>query len=57
MPIINNNQQKAKAAFEEWLDQGPSAPTNRDLVVYDKIDVDLLAHLASFMFRKGQESK
>lgn len=46
---------EVETAFQEWLDQGPSPPTNGDIVVADKIDVELLHHLASFMFRKGAE--
>ena len=44
-------------AFAEWLDQGPSAPTNRDIVVHDKVDIELLEHLASFIWYKAKENK
>jgi hypothetical protein len=46
----------ARQAFAEWMNQGPSAPTNGDLVKHDKIDVELLEHLAAYMYRAGIES-
>jgi NTP pyrophosphatase (non-canonical NTP hydrolase) len=39
-----------EAKFDEWLNQGPSAPTNGDIVRHDRIDVELLHHLAQFMY-------
>ena len=45
-----------KEAFTEWWNQGSdSPPTNGDIVKYDKIDVGLLQHLASFIWNRAQK--
>ena len=47
-----------KEAFTEWWNQGSDTPpTNGDIVKYDKIDVDLLQHLASFIWNRAQKAE
>lgn len=51
--MISANKPELEKAFEEWMNQGPSAPTNGDLVRHDGIDVELLHHLAEFIWDKA----
>ncbi len=52
--MFATNDQEAQAAFDAWLNQGPGAPTNGDLVKHDQVDRELLHHLASFMYHAGK---
>lgn len=53
---LPDNYAGLKEAFTEWWNQGSdSPPTNGDIVKYDKIDVDLLQHLAAFIWYRAQK--
>lgn len=53
---LPDNYAGLKEAFTEWWNQGSdSPPTNGDIVKYDKIDVDLLQHLAAFIWHRAQK--
>ncbi len=52
--MFADNHKGAADAYLEWLEQGAdSPPTNGDVVRYEKIDEDVLRHLAEFMYQKG----
>lgn len=54
---LPDNYAGLKEAFTEWWNQGSdSPPTNGDIVKYDKIDVDLLQHLAVFIWHRAQKA-
>lgn len=54
---LPDNYAGLKEAFTEWWNQGSdSPPTNGDIVKYDKIDVDLLQHLAAFIWHHAQKA-
>ena len=54
---LPDNYTGLKEAFTEWRNQGSdSPPTNGDIVKYDKIDVDLLQHLAAFIWHRAQKA-
>ena len=54
---LPDNYVGLKEAFTAWWNQGSdSPPTNGDIVKYDKIDVDLLQHLAAFIWNRAQNA-
>lgn len=54
--MIAINKPELQVVFDNWMDQGSDAPpTNGDIVRYDKIDIDLLHHLASYVWEKAEK--
>ena len=55
---LPDNYVGLKEAFTEWWNQGSDTPpTNGDIVKYDKIDVGILQHLATFIWHRAQVAK
>jgi hypothetical protein len=47
-----------KEAFTEWWNQGCEAPpSNGEIVMYDKIDTEILQHLATFIWKRAQKAQ
>lgn len=53
--MIASNQPDLKNAFDEWMSQGPE-PTNGDVVRHHKVDLELLHHLAEFIWNKARST-
>ena len=53
--MFATNNTPAELAFQEWMNQGPTPPTNGDVVRHERVDMELLHHLAAFMFDKGRK--
>ena len=49
---------KVREVFAAWMNQGSdSPPTNGDLVRHDKIDIELLEHLANYIWQDACASR
>lgn len=53
--MIPNNMPQLKETFNKWLNESNDGTlTIRDLVEHDGIDVELLEHLATFIWREAR---
>ena len=53
--MIPNNMPQLKETFNNWLNASNDGTlTIRDLLVHDKIDVELLEHLATFVWTEAR---
>ena len=49
--MIPDNMPELKKAFDAWMTQGShEPPTNADLIAHDGVDIELLHHLATFIW-------
>lgn len=54
--MIPNNMPQLKETLNKWLNESNdgSPLTIRDLVEHDEIDIELLEHLATFVWREAR---
>lgn len=54
--MIPNNMPQLKESFNKWLNEhnDGSPLTVRDLVEHDEIDINLLEHLATYVWREAR---
>lgn len=54
--MLPDNCPELKQAFSDWWNQGAEAPpSNGDIVKYDKIDTEILHHLATFIWNRAKK--